>query len=242
MTRGLPITFLRPLDVGLFGASDFQSVAILDGNHLDKRSYFWNPFMKHQILSASSAGVALLALGFLAPHSAAAKPTTKPTGVLSYTVQDINGKSVPLSRYAGKVLLIVNTASLCGNTPQYKSLEGLYEKYKGSGLRILAFPANNFAQQEPGSNAEIHQFCTAKYATTFDLFSKISVQAPNQAPLYTFLISKSTDPKFGGEIEWNFAKFLIDRSGKVVARFPAGHDPLSADVVGAVEKAIRKPV
>jgi len=188
-------------------------------------------------ITTFGVGLALIACAAL-PHSASAKtakPTTKPTGVLSYTVQDINGKSVPLSRYAGKVLLIVNTASLCGNTPQYKSLEGLYEKYKGSGLRILAFPANNFAQQEPGSNAEIHQFCTAKYATTFDLFSKISVQAPNQAPLYTFLISKSTDPKFGGEIEWNFAKFLIGRTGKVVARFPAGHDPLSADVVRAVE-------
>ena len=221
------------------GATDWKSEAILDGNHLDKRSYFWNPSMKHQILSASSAGLVLLALGFLAPHSAAAKPT-KPTGVLSYTVQDINGKSVPLSRYAGKVLLIVNTASLCGNTPQYKSLEGLYEKYKGSGLRILAFPANNFAQQEPGTNAEIHQFCTAKYATTFDLFSKISVQAPNQAPLYTFLISKTTDPQFGGEIEWNFAKFLVGRTGKVVARFPAGHDPLSADVVRAVETELKK--
>ena len=106
--------------------------------------------MKHSIISVSAFGLGLFALGFLSPHSASAKtvkPTTKPTGVLSYTVQDINGKSVPLSRYAGKVLLIVNTASLCGNTPQYKSLEGLYEKYKGSGLRILAFPANNFAQQ-----------------------------------------------------------------------------------------------
>ncbi len=185
------------------------------------------------------ASLALFTLGFLAPHSAAAKPI-KPTGILSYTVQDINGKSVPLSHYAGKVLLIVNTASLCGNTPQYKSLEGLYQKYKGSGLRILAFPANNFGQQEPGSNAEIHQFCTAKYATTFDLFSKISVQAPNQAPLYTFLTSKTTDPKFGGEIEWNFAKFLVDRTGKVVARFPAGHDPLSADVVGVVEGELKK--
>ncbi len=190
--------------------------------------------------SAVFAGLALFALTTLLPPAADAK-SAKPVGVLSYTVQDINGKSVPLSRYAGKVLLIVNTASLCGNTPQYKSLEALYEKYKGQGLRILAFPANDFAQQEPGTNAEIHQFCTAKYATTFDLFSKISVKAPDQAPLYAFLTSKDTDPQFGGDIEWNFAKFLIDRSGKVVARFPAGHDPLSADVVAAVETALKKP-
>ena len=187
-----------------------------------------------------ATGLTLFALGALLPSSADAKPA-KPVGVLSYTVQDIAGKSVPLSHYGGKVLLIVNTASLCGNTPQYKSLETLYEKYKGQGLRILAFPANDFAQQEPGTNVEIHQFCTAKYSTTFDLMGKISVKAPNQAPLYTFLTSKDTDPQFGGDIEWNFAKFLVDRKGQVVGRFPAGHDPLSPDVVAAVESELKKP-
>jgi len=195
--------------------------------------------MTLSLIKGLAVGLTLLAFGTLLPKAADAKPTP-PTGVLSYTVQDIAGKSVPLSRYAGKVLLIVNTASLCGNTPQYKSLEGLYEKYKGQGLRILAFPANDFGQQEPGTNAEIHQFCTARYATTFDLFSKISVKAPNQAPLYTFLTSKDTDPQFGGDIEWNFAKFLTDRKGQVVARFPAGHDPLSPDVVVAVETELKK--
>ncbi len=165
-----------------------------------------------------------------------------PKGVLSYTVPDIAGKPVPLSKYAGKVLIIVNTASLCGNTPQYKSLEALYEKYRGRGLRILAFPANDFASQEPGSNAEIRQFCTQKYQTSFDLFSKLSVKAPHQAPLYAFLTSKQTDPKFGGDIEWNFAKFLVGRNGQIVARFPAGHDPLSPDVVAAVESELNKPV
>ena len=162
-------------------------------------------------------------------------------GVLSYTVPDIAGKPVPLSRYVGKVVMIVNTASLCGNTPQYKSLEALYEKYHSKGFCILAFPANDFAQQEPGSNAEIRQFCTQKYQTSFDLFSKLSVKAPNQAPLYAFLTSKQTDPKFGGDIEWNFAKFLVGRNGQVVNRFPAGHDPLSPDVVAAVESELNKP-
>lgn len=181
-----------------------------------------------------------LALLPLAAVSAHAKPAAT-RGILSYTVPDIAGKPVPLSRYAGKVLIIVNTASLCGNTPQYKSLEALYDKYQSKGLRILAFPANDFAQQEPGSNAEIRQFCTQKYQTSFDLFSKLSVKAPNQAPLYAFLTSKQTDPKFGGDIEWNFAKFLIGRNGQVVGRFPAGHDPLSPDVIAAVESELNKP-
>ena len=181
-----------------------------------------------------------LALLPLAATPTQAKPAA-PKGVLSYTVPDIAGKPVPLSKYAGKVVMIVNTASLCGNTPQYKSLEALYEKYQSRGLRILAFPANDFAQQEPGSNAEIRQFCTQKYQTSFDLFSKLSVKAPNQAPLYAFLTSKQTDPEFGGDIEWNFAKFLVGRNGQIVARFPAGHDPLSPDVVAAVASALNKP-
>lgn len=195
----------------------------------------------------SPCRLALLSLAILplAAVPAQAKPAaTKsiaPKGVLSYTVPDIAGKPVPLSRYAGKVVLIVNTASLCGNTPQYKSLEALYERYSSRGLRILAFPANDFAQQEPGSNAEIRQFCTQKYQTSFDLFSKLSVKAPNQAPLYAFLTSKQTDPQFGGDIEWNFAKFLIGRNGQVVNRFPAGHDPLSPDVIAAVESELNKP-
>ena len=176
----------------------------------------------------------------LLPAAQAAPASTG--SILSYTVKDISGKEVPLSRYAGKVLLIVNTASLCGNTPQYKSLEALYEKYKGQGLRILAFPANDFGSQEPGSNAEIHQFCTRTYQVSFDLFSKLSVKAPHQAPLYTFLTSKESDPQFGGDIEWNFAKFLIARDGKVVNRFPAGHDPLSPDVVAAVKAELQKPL
>ncbi len=186
------------------------------------------------------AGLTLLTLGALTPREATAVPA-KPTGVLSCTVQDIDGKSVPLSRYKGKVLMIVNTASLCGNTPQYASLEKLDQKYKAAGLRILAFPANDFGRQEPGTNGEIRQFCTAKYNATFDLFSKVSVKAPNQAPLYAFLTSKETDPQFGGPIEWNFAKFLIGRSGQVVARFLAGHDPLSPDVVAPLETELKKP-
>jgi glutathione peroxidase len=161
-------------------------------------------------------------------------------GIYSFTVYDIDGQPVPLSHYKGKVLLIVNTASLCGNTPQYKSLEALYEKYKDQGLCILGFPANNFAQQEPGDNKSIATFCTSHYAVTFDMFSKISVKGDDQAPLYHYLTDKATDPQYGGDIEWNFAKFLIGRDGQIVGRFPAGHDPLSPDVVAALQAQLEQ--
>ncbi len=121
--------------------------------------------------------------------------------------------------------MIVNTASLCGNTPQYASLEKLDQKYKAQGLRILAFPANDFGQQEPGTNGEIRQFCTAKYNATFDLFSKVSVKAPNQAPLYTFLTSKETDPKFGGDIEGTSLSFWLTEKAKSSPASPPATTP-----------------
>jgi glutathione peroxidase len=171
-----------------------------------------------------------------AQQSAVATAPATPSSVYDFTVLSNEGKPVDLSAYKGKVLIIVNTASLCGNTPQYASLEALYQKYKHAGLRILAFPEDDFANQEPGDNASIRQFCTSKYHVTFDLFSKIDVIGPNQAPLYKFLTDPSTDPKFAGPIEWNFAKFLIDRNGNIVDRFQAGHDPLkNSDVVQAIE-------
>jgi len=187
--------------------------------------------MTHPTILALAA---CLAFGSLA----AVRGEAAPTRVYSYTVKDINGKDVPLSSYKGKVLLIVNTASLCGNTPQYAGLEKIYEKYKDKGLRILAFPANDFGQQEPGSNTQIHEFCTGKYNVSFDLFSKISVKQPDQAPLYTFLTDKTTDPKFGGDIEWNFAKFLVSRKGEVINRFQASHKPEEQDVTDAIEAAL----
>lgn len=185
------------------------------------------------------AAAALLLAAFSPASAAPAQKTPKAPSALDFTVQNIDGKPVPLSHYRGKVVLIVNTASLCGNTPQYASLEKLYQTYQSKGLRILAFPANNFGHQEPGANGEIKEFCTGKYKTTFDLFSKISVKGDDQAPLYKFLTDKTTDPQFGGDIEWNFAKFVIGRSGQIVARFPAGHDPLSPDVIAAVEQQLK---
>jgi glutathione peroxidase len=163
-----------------------------------------------------------------------------PKTALDFTVKTIEGKDVPLSRLKGKAFLIVNTASKCGYTPQYESLEKLYNQYKGKGLRILAFPANDFGAQEPGSDKEIKEFCTAKFHVTFDMFSKVTV-APGdqQAPLYKFLTGKETNPKSAGPIRWNFTKFLLDEKGQIVGRFEPGQDPMSADVIDAVEKTLK---
>jgi len=160
-------------------------------------------------------------------------------GVFSFTMKNIDGIDVPLSSFNGKVLLLVNVASKCGNTPQYKDLEALYRKYKDRGLVILGFPANNFGWQEPGTDAEIKSFCTTKYDVTFPMFSKISVKGKDQHPLYGYLTSEATDPKFAGDVKWNFAKYLIDRKGDIIGKFAPSVKPLSDEVVGAIESALR---
>lgn len=202
------------------------------------------PALLGGLVTLAAAGAAVLATldtGSPAEASGPAPAKKAPTdSPLQYTVQDIDGKSVPLSRYLGDVVLIVNTASECGNTPQYASLEKLYQRHKGQGLRVLAFPANDFGAQEPGSNAEIKTFCSTKYRTSFDLFGKVATKGAGQAPLYKFLTSKETNPKFGGDVEWNFAKFLVGRDGKVVGRFRAGTDPLTPEVVAAIEAELAK--
>jgi glutathione peroxidase len=163
----------------------------------------------------------------------AASPT-----VLDFKMKDIDGKDVKLKKYKGNVLLVVNTASKCGYTPQYEALESTYEKYKGQGFYVLGFPANNFGGQEPGTAAEIKEFCTSKYKVTFPMFAKISVKGEDQDPLYSYLTSKETNPEFAGDIKWNFSKFLIDRKGKIVARFEPKVKPDSPEVVAAIEKYI----
>lgn len=172
--------------------------------------------------------------------SMGASRPTEPPPVLKFTVKDIDGRSVNLSRYQGKVIMIVNVASRCGNTPQYASLEKLYETYGKKGFVVLGFPSNDFGAQEPGSDSEIKQFCTSKYHVEFPMFSKIDVKGKNIAPLYDFLTSKKTNPRFSGDIEWNFAKFLISRKGQVVARFAAGKDPLQPEVVSAIESELKE--
>lgn len=151
-----------------------------------------------------------------------------------FTLNSIEGKPAPLSAYQGKVVLIVNVASRCGFTPQYAGLEALYEKYKDRGFVILGFPANNFGGQEPGTNEEIKTFCSTKYNVTFPMYSKISVKGEDKAPLYQFLTDTT-----GSEIQWNFTKFLVDKDGKVVARFESKVTPESPDVAAAIEKALR---
>ena len=158
--------------------------------------------------------------------------------ILDFNMKDTNGVETPIRTFEGKVLLVVNVASKCGLTPQYQKLQTLYERYKDKGLEILGFPANNFLGQEPGSDSEIRDFCSANYGVTFRLFAKISVKGRDIHPLYKFLTDPSTNPKFPGKIGWNFAKFLIDRAGNVVARFEPKVDPLDARVTSAIEGAL----
>lgn len=153
-------------------------------------------------------------------------------------MKDITGKEIPLRTYRGNVILVVNVASKCGLTPQYRGLQELYDRYRDKGLAILAFPANNFLGQEPGSDEQIQQFCTTTYSVTFPVFSKISVRGRDIHPMYAFLTGKGTNPEFSGKIGWNFAKFLVDRGGKVVARFEPKAEPTSPQVLQAVEAAL----
>ena len=159
----------------------------------------------------------------------------KTMNLYDFTMDDIDGKPVNLNQYRGKVLLVVNTASLCGNTPQYTDLESIYERYHDKGFEVLAFPANNFGQQEPGTNAEIKGFCLTKYSVSFPLFSKISVKGSDKHPLYQYLTEQSPFP---GEIEWNFQKYLVDRSGNVVGRFHHRTKPLASEVVNEIERVL----
>jgi glutathione peroxidase len=158
--------------------------------------------------------------------------------IYDFTMKSIDGQPVSLSSYSGKVVLLVNVASKCGFTPQYAALESLYEKYKDRGLVIVGVPANNFMQQEPGTDAEIKTFCSNKYNVTFPMMSKVSVLGDDKTPLYVFLTGTGTDPQFAGDIKWNFTKFLFDRSGKPVARFEPKVTPDSPEVTTAIEAAL----
>ena len=153
----------------------------------------------------------------------------------SLTLKTIDGKDQPLSAYRGKTLLIVNVASKCGFTPQYKALEALYEKYKERGLVVLGFPANNFMGQEPGTEAEIQKFCSLTYGVTFPMFSKISVKGDDIHPLYKYLTESSAQP---GPISWNFNKFLVAPSGDVVARWGSRTAPDAKELVSKVEEVL----
>ena len=153
--------------------------------------------------------------------------------IYEFTLNSIDGAPAPLAAYKGKVLLVVNVASKCGFTPQYTQLEAVYEKYKGQGFVIAGFPANNFMAQEPGTNEEIKTFCTRKYSVTFPMYSKISVKGADIAPLSDYLTKSS-----GGDIKWNFTKFLIGKDGSIVARYEPKVKPDDPEVTAAIEKAL----
>ena len=151
-------------------------------------------------------------------------------------LKDIDGKATSLKKYQGKVVLIVNVASKCGYTPQYKGLEALQKKYKDKGFTVLGFPCNDFGAQEPGTNAEIKEFCDKTYSVTFPLFDKLHVKGPEQHPLYAALTGKNSP--YPGDIKWNFNKFLISKDGKIVKRFESKATPESAEMTQAIEEAL----
>lgn len=152
-----------------------------------------------------------------------------------FRLADIDGNEVGLEAFRGKVLLIVNVASRCGFTKQYAGLESLYQRFKARGFEVLGFPANNFLWQEPGSNQQIRDFCSARYGVTFPMFSKISVRGRDCHPLYRWLVRNSESKK---PVEWNFAKFLVDRNGRIAARFKPSVRPEDPALVQAIEKAL----
>lgn len=170
--------------------------------------------------------------------SADAGFAAEPDSALRFEMKNIDGDAVDLNDYKGKVVLVVNVASRCGLTPQYEGLEALYDKYKEKGLVVLGFPCNQFGRQEPGTEAEIKQFCTSRYDVSFPMFSKIEVNGDGAAPLYKFLTSQELEPAGKGEISWNFEKFLVGRDGKVVARFSPRTRPEDAELVSAIESQL----
>src|ERR1700679_773794 len=159
--------------------------------------------------------------------------------IYDFTLNSIDGQPTSLASYKSKVVMLVNVASRCGFTPQYTALESTYEKFKDKGCVIVGIPANNFGGQEPGTNAEIKTFCSAKYSVTFPLYGKVSVKGDDQTPLYKYLTT-SANPSFAGDIKWNFTKFLVDRNGNVVQRFEPQTTPDSPEVLAAIEKALKQ--
>jgi glutathione peroxidase len=174
-------------------------------------------------------------------HTGAKNGSKHDMPALSFKMKDIDGKEQDLRQYAGNVVLIVNTASKCGFTPQYKGLETIYEKNKDKGFVVLAFPANDFGKQEPGSDSQIKDFCTTKYDVKFPIFSKVSVKGDQTCDLYKYLTDKNAGHKYGGDIQWNFTKFLVNRKGELVGRFDSRVAPEKDILTKAIETALAEP-
>ena len=184
--------------------------------------------------------LSLLAFGSLTHVLHAQETGAKKMSIFDFKVTTIDGQKVDLAKYKGKVLLIVNVASECGYTDQYKALQALHAKYGKDGLVILAFPCNDFGGQEPGNEEAIKKFAKKNYGVEFDLFSKIKILGKDAAPLYKFLTSKEANPKQAGEVKWNFEKFIIGRDGAILARFAADVEPDSTDMLEQIRKALDK--
>lgn len=163
---------------------------------------------------------------------------TTPNTFHQFTVNNIAGKPTSLNDFKGRVVLVVNVASYCGYTPQYEQFQKLYTAYHAKGLDVVAFPSNDFGAQEPGTNSEIQEFCTVNYGVTFPLFEKITVKGPDAHPLYQWLTATENGEPHGGEIPWNFEKFLIDKDGHIIARFNYRTPPDDPQVVAAIEAAL----
>ena len=157
---------------------------------------------------------------------------------LGFKMKSLGGQHVDLADYQGAPLLIVNTASKCGHTPQYKQLQKLHEKYSDKGLRVLGFPCNQFRGQEPGDAAAISEFCQKNYGVTFDMFAKVDVKGDKQCDLYKYLSRQESSPKSAGNVSWNFEKFLLDADGKVVARYAPRVKPMSSKITQAIEELL----
>lgn len=180
---------------------------------------------------------AVLSLGLC--QSAVAEDKKGDSPVLGHTMNSLAGKPVELSDYEGKVLFIVNVASQCGATPQYKDLQALHEKYSKEGLVVMGFPCNQFGTQEPGDSKEIATFCKKNYGVTFPMFAKVEVNGENACDLFKHLTSNEACPEDPGKVKWNFEKFLVGRDGKVVARFRTGVNPSSKPVIEAIERELK---
>lgn len=196
--------------------------------------------MKNNIYYKSAAFLLIFLLNFTLPSFSNGADVSNPTSLYDLTAKDISGQDIALSAYRGQVLLVANTASKCGFTPQYTGLEELYTKYKGQKFSVLGFPSNDFLSQEPGTNDEVKKFCTSKYGVDFPLFSKAEVTGDKKQPVYKFLTELAGD-EFSGEIKWNFEKFLIDRKGNVRARFGSFTSPTSARLVKKLEELLAEP-
>ena len=187
-------------------------------------------------VTACMALFVLLCLPATALAEPADEASAAPASLLEFQAQRLRGGTESLDLYRGQVLLVVNTASLCGHTPQFEGLQALYERYASQGFSILGFPSNDFGGQEPGNDREIGAFCKANYGVAFPMFSKVRVKGPDAHPVYAYLTSLPAP--IGGEVEWNFQKYLVDRDGNVVARYASGVKPRDPALVAEVERLL----